>query len=84
MALEQELATFQRELPRLLRTQQGEYALIHEDAVNSTWKTEDEAYAAGCERFGVKPFLVMLIAEHEPPLRVFQDVPLHADNSRPA
>ncbi len=78
MALENELATFERELPRLLRTLRGQFVLIHGGVVHSSWKTEDEAYTAGCEQFGLEPFLVMLVEEHEPPLPVFQDVPPHA------
>jgi hypothetical protein len=74
MALENELATFKRELPALLQTMRGQFVLVHGDCVDSSWKTEDEAYTAGCERFGTEPFLVMLVAEHEPPLTVYQDV----------
>jgi hypothetical protein len=78
MALERELATFERQLPELLRTHPGQFVLIHGDATEGAWKTEDEAYAAGCERFGVEPFLVMLVAESEPPLPVFQNILPHA------
>jgi hypothetical protein len=78
MALEKELASFDRELPRLVQTMKGQFALIHGEAIDSSWKTEDEAYTAGCERFGTEPFLVMLVEELEPPLPVFQDVRPHA------
>jgi hypothetical protein len=69
-----ELKTFEHALPGLLRTQRGQYALIHQDQVDSTWKTEDEAYTEGCKRFGADPFLVMLIESPEPPVPIFQEV----------
>ena len=53
MALEKELAVFDRELPRLLRTHRGQFVLIHGEAIDGGWTTEDEAYTAGCERFGL-------------------------------
>jgi hypothetical protein len=67
MPLEQEPATFDRELPQLLETMRGRYVLIHGDAVDSSWGTENEAYEAGCEKFGLAPFLVMLVEENETP-----------------
>jgi hypothetical protein len=68
MELDRELATFDRELPALLPQHEGEFVLIHGDRVDSFWKTEDEAYAAGCERFGTEPFLVMSVEREEKPL----------------
>ena len=68
MALEQELETFRRELPRLLREgHRGKYALIHEGEVNSIWGTLDDGLSAGYERFGLKAFLVKEITDHEEP-----------------
>ncbi len=84
MPLEQELATFDRELPRLLGEMRGKYVLIHGDTVDGPWGTENEAYEAGCEKFGLAPFLVMLVEENEKPLPVFQDVRPHADHPGPA
>jgi hypothetical protein len=81
--LEQELATFERELPKLLHSIKGQFVLIHGDEIHSAWRTENEAYTAGCEHFGTEPFLVMLVEEHEPPIPVFQDVPPHAGNPKP-
>jgi hypothetical protein len=68
MDLTQELETLRRELPSLLREHRAEYVLVHGDRVDSFWKTEEEAYKAGCERFGLKPFLVMPVVEREEPL----------------
>jgi hypothetical protein len=84
MALEKELAVFERELPILLRTMKGQFVLIHGDVVDSAWNTENEAYTAGCQRFGTEPFLVMLAEDPEPPLAVFQDIERYAGNSKPA
>jgi hypothetical protein len=81
MPLDKEMATFERELPTLLQTMRGKFVLIHGESIDSSWKTEDEAYTAGCERFGTDEFLVMLVEEHEPPLSVFQDVRPYAGHS---
>ena len=78
--LEKELATFQRELPALLQTLRGRFVLIHGEAVHSSWKTEDEAYEAGCDHFGLDPFLVMMVEEHEPPQVTFVDLTPYADH----
>ncbi len=72
--LEQELKTFERELPRLLETARGRYVLIRGETVDSTWPSADEAYTAGCERFGVEPFLVMPVKESEPAVPVLQEL----------
>jgi hypothetical protein len=84
MALEKEFATFKRELPNLLRTMKGHFVLIHGEDIDSTWKTEDEAYTAGCDRFGIEPFLVMLVEDHELPIPVFQDIRPYAGDTGPA
>ncbi|HJT78299.1 MAG TPA: hypothetical protein VJ739_13940 [Gemmataceae bacterium] len=74
--LDAELATFQRELPRLLEEgHEGKYALIQGDRVDSLWPDEDAAYEAGCERFGLGPFLVQQVLRHEPVVPLFSDVP---------
>ena len=69
MALERELATFQRELAGLLAdpAKRGKFALVHGDAVDSVWPTVDAALDAGYDRFGLEPFLVKEVTEHEEP-----------------
>jgi hypothetical protein len=74
MILDQELETFQRELPRLLQEHEGEYVLIHADQVDSFWKTEDEADEAGCDRFGLELFLIKKVQKEEPVLNLFVNV----------
>jgi hypothetical protein len=68
MELEKELATFDRERPKLLEQHRGEFVLIHGETIDSFWKTEDEAYFAGCDKFGPEPFLVMPVVEREEPI----------------
>ncbi len=75
MALEQELATFDRELPQLLRTMRGQFVLIHGEEMTGPYRSEDDAYVAGCEKYGVEPLLVMLVEENERPIPLLQDVP---------
>jgi hypothetical protein len=51
-----DLATYRRELPRLLQEgQAGRYALIKNDQVVSVWDTVGDALQAAAERFGLEP-----------------------------
>jgi hypothetical protein len=77
VALERELETFRKELPGLLLVEgnRGKFALVHGDRVDSAWATVDEALAAGYDRFGLEPFLVKLITEHEQPRYFSRNVP---------
>ncbi len=69
MALEKELDTFRRELPALLAdpANRDKFALVKGDTVDSVWATAEEALGAGYARFGLEPFLVKEITEHERP-----------------
>lgn len=67
-ALERELEAFKKELPRLLgEGHRGKYALVHGDQLNSLWPTQDAALDAGYDRFGLEPFLVKEVTDHEEP-----------------
>jgi hypothetical protein len=66
MALEEELATYRRELPKMLAAHEGEYALVNGQKVDSFWATKGEAHKAGYERFGLKPFLIKKVEAVEP------------------
>jgi hypothetical protein len=44
MALEKELATYRRELPKMLEEHAGDYVLIHGDEVIGFWPDEDSAW----------------------------------------
>jgi hypothetical protein len=62
MAREQELATYRRELARLLlEGETGRFALIHGDEVVSVWDTRRDAVQAGQDKFGLESFLVQQI-----------------------
>ncbi len=65
MFLEKERATYQRELPGLLKNE-GKFVLIHGDDVVGVFDTEEEAIEAGDNRFGLDPFFVHQIREKEP------------------
>lgn len=66
-----ELATFERELPRLLAEgEEGRWALVHGDTVASVWDTCPDAVQAGDERFGLVPFLVQQVVAEPIALRI--------------
>jgi hypothetical protein len=59
MALEQEIETYRRELPRLLSEgEAGRVALIKGAEVLSVWDTVGDALQAARERFGLDGFAV--------------------------
>jgi hypothetical protein len=74
MALETEIGAFRRELPNMLSEHDGQFALVHGDLVDSFYITEDEAYEAGCQRFGLDPFLVRRVEASEPVSYSFLDI----------
>ena len=81
MALEREMGTFRRELPRLLQdeTNQGKYVLIHGEQVDSVWPTRAEALKAGYDRFGLGVFMVKEITQHEKVYSISRNVtPCHS------
>jgi hypothetical protein len=73
MALEKEWEVYQRELPNLL-SEEGRFALVSANGVESIWDTEEDAEQAGYDRFGLEPFLVHQIRAVERP--VFLRYPL--------
>lgn len=56
--LEKEMATFKRELPRLLAASEGKFVLIQGDTVLGTFSSYEDALQIGYERVGLEPFLV--------------------------
>jgi hypothetical protein len=73
MALERELDTYRRELPRLLQDE-GKFVLVHGDEVAGVYDTEESAVEAGDDRFGLEPFLVKQISRSEEPRLVPYDL----------
>ena len=65
--LQRELETFENNIDELLKTDEGKYALVHENEVIETYSDQHDAIAAGYEKFGNVPFLVKLIEEVEVP-----------------
>lgn len=75
VALERELDTFRRELPRLLQEgNQGKFVLIHRDQVDSVWDSLDAALEAGYDRFGLEAFMVKEITALENPRYLSRNV----------
>ena len=62
-----EVATYYRELPRLLAEgEAGRIVLIKGDRVVGVWDTFDDAYQAGVLLFGFGPFLAQPIDTRDP------------------
>jgi hypothetical protein len=65
-AIRAEIATYRRELPRLLAEGHAErFVLIKGDEVIGVWDTSDDAYQAGCQRFGTGPFLAQPVDQRD-------------------
>lgn len=61
-ALEREIRTYCRELPRLIQEgETGRFALIKGDEVISIWDTQRDGIQAGRERYGLEPIAVVPI-----------------------
>jgi hypothetical protein len=69
VALEKELDAFQRQLPALLAdpANKGRFALVSGETVEGLYPTFDEALGAGYDKFGLNPFLVKEVTDHEEP-----------------
>jgi hypothetical protein len=67
MALETELATYRRLLPQLLAdpTNVGRYALIQGETLAGLYPTIEECLYAGCDKFGLEPFMAKKVVEKE-------------------
>lgn len=66
MAFEVEKAHYQQLLPELLKTHKGEYAVFRNGDFLGVFRTNDEAYTAALERYGLTSFLLQPIREAEP------------------
>jgi hypothetical protein len=82
--LQREIATYRRELPRLLQEGQGNrHALIKDDEILGTWEKYEEASQAGHDRFGLDtPFLVQKIDPRDPERFVQLDARIAAECRR--
>ena len=57
MALEKEMATYERELPEMT-AHSGKFVLIHGDVVVDYFTSYEDAIKAGYQQFKLEPFLV--------------------------
>ena len=75
MLYEQEIATYLRELPRLLTEgHTGRHALVKGDEVVGVWDKQEDAIQAARERFGIEPIFVKTVDPRDPePLRPPED-----------
>lgn len=75
MALEKELATYEKKLEELI-PREGKFVLIHGDDVAGIWDTYVDALRAGYNQFGLDGFLVKKIQWTETVQHFTRDVPL--------
>jgi len=64
MALEIELATYQKKRQELL-VDEGKFVLIHGDDVAGVWNTYEDALNVGYDKYGLTPFMVKRIEQVE-------------------
>jgi hypothetical protein len=72
--LMKELETYERNKQTLLAEHEGKFVVIHSDEVAGTWDSYSDAYAAGCDRFGLEPFLVKQVLAKDKVLVVTRNV----------
>ena len=64
---EREIATYLRELPRLLEEGlAGRSVLVKGEELLSVWDTQGDAIRAGRERFGTEPIFVKIVDARDP------------------
>ena len=73
MVLDQEIATYRRELPSLLKYE-GKFVVIKGDEVVGFYDTILEAVGAGYDRFDFDPFLVHQVRAVEPIVHFTRDI----------
>jgi hypothetical protein len=62
LALEREIETYRRELPRLLATgQAGRFILIKGEQILGIWNNQADAIQFGRQQFGLEPFAVKTV-----------------------
>ena len=66
MAFETEKAHYQRLLPELLQTDEGRFAVFKGEDFLGVFDSDDAAYTAALERYGITSFLLQPIRVKEP------------------
>ena len=64
--LARELDYFEQHKPEYLKSFPGLYVLIKGDQMLGPFPSAEAAYAVGLNRFGMTPFLIKQVLEHEP------------------
>lgn len=65
MALKNELKFYETNKAEYLKHYEGKYALIKGNELVGTFDSEEHAFNAGVDKFGVQPFLIKQICEKE-------------------
>jgi hypothetical protein len=63
--LQTELEYFQKHKSEFLKLYEGQFVLIKGETFAGTFTTEAEAYKAGLEKFGNKPFLTKQVLDND-------------------
>lgn len=63
--LHQELQFFEKHKKKYLKHYQGQFVLIKGKKLIGSYTTEEEAYKAGVEQFGNKPFFIRQVIKKE-------------------
>lgn len=80
MALEREIAAYERDLPKLLADFDGKFVVYHGDARFGSFDTFDAAADAAIKAYGQKPFLIRQVLKSQPIVRLPSSVafkPVH-------
>ena len=75
---QREIATYRRELSRLLQRDAGRFVLIKGEQVLGIWDSWSDACEAGREKFGLEPIFVKKIDARDPELFALLDARIAA------
>lgn len=81
MALEREIAAYERDLPKLLADFDGKFVVYHEDVRLGSYDTFQNAAQAAIAAFGTGPYLIRQVQKDAPVLPLPSSVayrPVHA------
>lgn len=81
MALEKEIAAFERDFPKLLEDFEGKFVVYHGEGRLGSYDTFDAAADAALHSFGSQPFLIRQVVKDAPAPRLPASVafrPFHA------
>lgn len=70
MALEQEARYYASRKAEFLKCYEGQFVLVRGETFVGAYTTEEQAYAAGLEKFGNVAFLIRRVEKEEPIARI--------------